>query len=159
MKYGAWPHLYALLMARGASDWRWQLVESEPGQTPVRALVQDDGRGGTNVCGVFAMGETLSVQARVIEQVSPKLLKELGERAMLMEDCRERLERLEQTAKRLRNRAYKNQRSDEYQDMLELRATLEVLKKLLASTSVPGLDDLRAWEDDARRDAGRAPPA
>lgn len=159
MKHGTWPHLYALLMARGVSDWHWQLVESEPGQAPVRALVQDDGRGGTNVCGVFAIGETLSIHARAIAQVSPWVLKEFSERTVLIDDVKERVEYLEQLAKRLRNRAYKSQRSDEYQDLLELRATLVVLLKLLACTSAPPVDELKAWENDALREQrGMQPP-
>lgn len=158
MKFGAWPHLYALLLGRGVSDWRWQLVESEPGQTPVRALVQDDGQGGINVCGVFAMGDTLSLQARVIAQVSPTLLKELGDRAVLIEDIKDRVYLLEQLAQRLKNRAYRNRRNDEYQDLLELRATLVVLQKLLESTSAPDVDVLRNWEEEARREDARTLP-
>lgn len=158
MKLGKWPHLYALLLGRGISDWKWQLVETAPGDTPMRALVQDDGAGGENLCGIFAVGETLSLQARVIEQVSPTVLKEVSERAVLVQDAKERLEPLMQLAQRLTQRAYQHKRSDEYADLQQLRATLSVLLKLLDATEAPGLDELINWELQAKQEALRMQP-
>lgn len=158
MKLGKWPHLYALLLGRGISDWKWRLVETAPGDTPMRALVQDDSAGGENLCGIFAVGETLSLQARVIEQVSPTVLKEVSERAVLVQDAKERLEPLMQLAQRLTQRAYQHKRSDEYADLHQLRATLSVLLKLLDATEAPGLDELVDWEVEAKREVQRAQP-
>lgn len=159
MKYGAWPHVYALLMALDASDWRWELVETEPEQTPMRALVRDDGKGGTVLCGVFAVGETLTMEARAIAQVSPKLLRLLGERAVLTEDIKERLQWLERLAQRLTSRSYKARRSDEYRDLQELRATLAVLLQLADATSAPAVDELLRWELEAKEQALRTGPS
>lgn len=158
MKLGRWPHLYALLLGRGVKDWRWRLVEAAPGDAPMRALVQDDGAGGENLCGIFAVGETLSLQARVIEQVSPTVLKEVSERAMLVQDAKERLEPLMQLAQRLTQRAYQHKRADEYADLQRLRAGLSVLNKLLDATEVPGLDELVDFERDAMQEALRMQP-
>lgn len=158
MSLQRWPHLYALMLERGAQDWRWQLVETAPGESPVRALVQDDGAGGTNLCGIFAVGQTLSLQARVIAQVSPALLKEAGERAVLLQDAKELLESLMQLAQRLTQRAYQHKRADEYQDLQKLRATLSVLHKLLDASKTPGLDQLNDWEVEAEREAQRMQP-
>lgn len=152
------PHLYALLLGRGAPRWHWQLVESAPGEPPVRALVQDDGMGGTTLCGVFAMGETLSLQARVLAQVSPALLKEASERALLLEDAAERVQPLTELAQRLTQRAYQHKRSDEYSDLQRLRASLVVLQKLLASSAAPALDELIDWELQATQEALREQP-
>ena len=151
MKLGKWPHVYALLLGRGVKDWKWRLVETAPGDSPMRALVQDDGAGGERLCGVFAVGETLSLQARVIEQVSPAVLKEVSERAVLVQDAKERLEPLVQLAQRLTQRAYQHKRTDEYPDLQRLRAGLSVLHRLLDATEVPCLDELVDWEREAQR--------
>jgi len=157
MMHWTLPHLYGLLLGRGAARWRWQLVETEPGETPVRALVQDDGVGGTSLCGVYAFGETLSLPARVLARVTPSLLKEASERVLLVEDAKERLQALTHLTQRLTQRAYLHKRADEYGDLQHLRQSLALLQKLLDASAPPGVADLLAWEDEAQQQTPHEP--
>lgn len=160
MSTARWPHLYALLLAKGSTDWRWQRVradsDAESGSAALWALVQDQGGPlGETLCGVFAIGETLSLQARVLEQVSPALLKDVGERAVIVEEARERVSGLVDLAQQLSTRAYRHKRADEYDDLRSLRAGLQVLLQLLEATGMPALEALEAWDDKAWRESGR----
>lgn len=160
MSTARWPHLYALLLAKGSTDWRWQRVradsDAEPGSAALWALVQDQGGPlGETLCGVFAIGETLSLQARVLEQVSPTLLKDVGERAVIVEEARERVTGLVDLAQQLSTRAYRYKRADEYDDLRSLRAGLQVLLQLLEATGMPALEALEAWDDQAWRESAR----
>jgi hypothetical protein len=157
MAHWTLPHLYALLLGRGATPWRWELVETEAGETPVYVLAQDDGTGGKNECGVYAVGEPLSLQARVLARVTPSLLKEASERAMRVEDARERLQSLTQLAQRLSQRAYAQKRSDEYGDLQHLRQSLALLQKLLDASASPGVGELMQWEDETQQQAQQGP--
>ena len=158
MKLEKWPHLYALMLGKSTKPWRWQLVETAAEDVPVRALAQDDEAGGRSLCGVFAVGQTLSLQARVIEQVSPVLLAEVSERALLVQDAKERIEPLMQLAQRLTQRAYQHKRLDEYKDLQRLRASLAVVQQLLEATAVPGLEELVEMERAAMTEAKRSQP-
>ncbi len=140
------PHLYALLQSQGASEWRWQSEEDRVDGSRCWALVQRSAAGDLQDCGVYALGDQLTLQARVFAMVTPAVLLDVSERALCVEDARERLQHLETVIRRLLRRAYQRQDKASYADVRLALREFAVLSKLLAASRPPPLHELEGWE-------------
>jgi hypothetical protein len=111
------------------SPWRWQPVEGTA--QPTWELVQD----GAAQTQVFALGEVLSVQARLIGTFTPAVLGEVATAEEQQLDAAERLEQAAVVLRRHLRRCYRLKQREHYKDVGRLaRALASVLESLTAST-------------------------
>jgi hypothetical protein len=143
------PHLYALLQSQDAGDWQWQSAEDRADGTRCWVLVQKTAEGDLRDCGVYALGDQLTLQARVLAMVTPAVLLDVSERALRVEDARERLQHLESVIRRCLSRAYHRQDKANYADFRWALSESVVVSKLLAASRPPPLQELEVWEREA----------
>jgi hypothetical protein len=118
------------LLARvSPSGWRWQPFDGTAG--PAWELVQE----GTPPSEVFALGEVLSAQARLIAAFTPAVLLSVAEAEEQRLDAAERLEQAALVLQRHLRRCYRLKQHEHYDDLGQLTHTLAaVLENLVAST-------------------------
>ena len=136
------PHLYALLLSQGGGRWRWVLQDAEP--EPVWALLLEQESSATP-CGIYAVGEVLTLPARVFAMVTPDVLRAVSQQAVLVEEALERMQRLEWLLQRLQNRAYKLHRRDEYLDIRQARVESQLAQRLLRASEPPLAHEVEQW--------------
>lgn len=128
--------LYAL---SSKGPWRWQLTGEN------RNLWELVHGGSTTAPSVYAIGQTLSPQARLIAELHPQVLAELG---VSEENCQlalERLQRLQWSLERVQRRAYRQGQREHYQDLGEAMTELQMVLRLLESHVVLTTQDLQEW--------------
>ena len=141
------PHLLARVLGGPRSHWRW-VVEEGAGEL-LWALVQEDALGVEHPTGIFALGESVPLAGKVFAGVTPAALYEMSERALQVQEGLERLERLSHILQRVRARAYRLKRSDEYNDLRCAHAELVVVQGVLATSQMPSLAEMEQLEHEA----------
>lgn len=138
------------------APWRWTLLAGTDGA--VRALVQE----GAPETNVYAVGEVLSHQARLIAEFGPPVLVDIMEARETALDTAERLEFLTDVLARLLGRAYRLRHRAHYSDLGALtRGVAAVLVSLNSSTldSKRLLDALELAEIRSREGASTGRPS
>jgi hypothetical protein len=149
------PHLMSQVLGGEHSSWRWVFQDDESG--PIWSLVQKNASGEECPTGIYAVGETLSMPARVFANVTPAALREMSQRALRVQEAFERLEQLSFQMQRMQTRAYRHKRTEEYDDWRAARAQLFVAQRLLMASEMPPLDELLQLETEALA-AQKLPP-
>lgn len=140
-----------LLAQVTAKDWRWQPVEGAA--SPTWELVQD----GMPRSEVYALGEVLSAQARVIAAFTPAALLELSAVEGHRLDAAERLEQASMVLRRHLGRCYRLKQREHYDDLVQLtRKLAAVLVSLGASAQGSELLLEALEESEAASKAGKA---
>ena len=154
----AWklPLLISRVLGGARGRWHWVLRDAE--SDSIWTLVREDPSGVEHVTDVYALGDSLSMPARIFASVTPDALHEMSERALLVQESLERVERLTYLVKRLRTRAYRLQRSDEYEDLRAVAAELLLVQQLLGASQMPPLAELEHLELQALESL-KNPPA
>jgi hypothetical protein len=102
----------------------------------VRALVQD----GAPETNIYAVGEVLSHQARLIAEFGPPLLVDIADARERALDTAERLEVLSDVLERLLKRAYRLRHREHYSDLGTLTRGVAAV---LATLNTSALDSKR----------------
>lgn len=143
---GRLGHLRALLYLLALKGtWHWQLQEVQEGV--VWVLVHE---GGDTPALVYALGETLSPQARAIACLHPEVMKELAATEAKSQEALERLQRLDWMLARLQRRIYKAGQREHYRDLRGAQVELGVVTRLLQADAMPTLQEMQAWEESLR---------
>ncbi|MFG6486250.1 hypothetical protein ACG04R_06170 [Roseateles sp. BYS78W] len=117
-----------LLSRVSPSGWRWQPVEGTAG--PAWELVQD----GAAPSEVFALGEVLSGQARLIAAFTPSVLSSLETAEEQRLEAAERLEQASLVLRRHLRRCHRLKQQEHYEDLRQLTQLLSgVLENVGAS--------------------------
>ena len=93
------------------APWRWTLLAGTDGA--VRALVQD----GAPETNVYAVGEVLTHQARLIAELGPSVLVDFTEAQERALDVAETLDYLTDVLEGLLRRAYRHRHREHYSDL------------------------------------------
>ena len=141
------PHLMSRVLGGERARWRWVAQGDESG--PIWSLVQADAFDVEHEVGIYVFAESLPLAAKVFAGVTPAVLHETSQRALKVMECLERLERMSYSLRRLRTRAYRSKRTDEYGDLRGVMAELAVAKALLEAAQMPSLADLEQLEYEA----------
>ncbi|MDQ3060075.1 MAG: hypothetical protein M3R45_11215 [Pseudomonadota bacterium] len=140
---GRLGHLRALLYLLALKGtWHWQLQEVQDGL--VWVLVHE---GGDTPSLVYALGETLSPQARAIACMHPGVMRELAATEEKSQEALERLQRLHWMLARLQRRIYKAGQREHYRDIRWAQVELGVVTRLLQADAMPTLQEMEAWEE------------
>ena len=139
-------HLRALLYLLALKGtWHWQLQEVQEGL--VWVLVHE---GGDTPALVYALGETLSPQARAIACLHPEVMKELAATEAKSQEALERLQCLKWGLARLQRRIYKAGQREHYRDLRGAQVELGVVTRLLQADEMPTLQEMEVWEESLR---------